>query len=146
MSDSLPCYRWKLTRLPHPWDSPRRNTGMGCHFLLQCRKVKTESEVAQSCLTLHDPTDCSLPGSSVHGIFQARGLERVVIASPLCTLFTAKVLNLLSVILLPFLHLLFATSLHPSEDPFPQHSAPSVHITPMSFMDSNPIFTSSLNS
>ena len=54
------------TRLPRPWDSPGKNTGVGCHFLLQCMKVKSESEVAQSCLTLSDPMDCSLPGSSVH--------------------------------------------------------------------------------
>ena len=60
---------------PHPWDSPGENTGVGCHFLLQCIKVKSESEVAQSCLTLPDPMDCSPPGSSVHGIFQARVLE-----------------------------------------------------------------------
>ena len=64
----------------HPWDSPGKNTGVGCHFLLQCRKVKSESEVAQSCLTLSDPVDCSLPGSSVHGIFQARVLEWGAIA------------------------------------------------------------------
>ena len=63
------------TRLPHPWDSPGKNTGVGHHFLLQCTKVKSESEVSQSCLTLSDPMDCSLPGSSVHGIFQARVLE-----------------------------------------------------------------------
>ena len=61
------------TRLSHPWDSPGKNTGVGCHFLLQCIKVK--SEVTQSCPTLSDPVDCSRPGSSVHGIFQARGLE-----------------------------------------------------------------------
>ena len=60
---------------PHPWDSPGKNTGAGCHFLLQRMKVKSESEVAQSCLTLSDPMDCSLPGSSVHGIFQAKVLE-----------------------------------------------------------------------
>ena len=59
-----------------PWDSPGKNTGVGCHFLLQCMKVKSESEVAQSCLTLSDPMDCSLLGSSVHGVFQARVLER----------------------------------------------------------------------
>ena len=53
-------------------DSPGKNAGVGCHFLLQCMKVKSESEVAQSCQTLRDPMDCSLPGSSVHGIFQAR--------------------------------------------------------------------------
>ena len=64
---------------PRPWDSPGKNTGVGCHFL-QCMKVKSESEVAQSCLTLHDPMDCSLPGSSIHGIFQARVLEWVAIA------------------------------------------------------------------
>ena len=62
-------------RLPRPWDSPGKNTGVGCHFLLQCMKVKSESEVAQPCPTLSDPKDCSLPGSSVHRIFQARVLE-----------------------------------------------------------------------
>ena len=67
------------TRLPHSWDSPGKNTGVGCHFLLQCMKVKSEREVAQSCLTL-DPMDCSLPGSSVHGICQTRVLEWVAIA------------------------------------------------------------------
>ena len=67
-------------RLPCPWDSPGKNTGVGCHFLLQCMKVKSESEVAQSCPTLSDPMDCSLTGSSVNGIFQARVLEWVAIA------------------------------------------------------------------
>ena len=62
------------------WDSPGKNTGVGCHFLLQCRKVKSEREVAQSCPTLRDPMDCSPPGSSVHGIFQARVLEWGAIA------------------------------------------------------------------
>ena len=66
--------------LLRPWDSPGKNTGVGCHFLLQCMKVKSENEVAQLCLTLHDPMDCSLPGSSVHGIFQARVLEWGAIA------------------------------------------------------------------
>ena len=60
---------------PRPWDSPGKNTGVGCHFLLQCIKVKSESDVAQSCPTLHYPMDCSPPGSSIHGIFQARALE-----------------------------------------------------------------------
>ena len=64
----------------HPWDSPGKYTGVGCHFLLQCMKVKSESEVAQSCPTLRNPMDCSLPGSSVHGISQARVLEWVAIA------------------------------------------------------------------
>ena len=71
--------RWQPTRLPHPWDSPGKNTGVGCHFLLQCMKVKSESELAQSCPTPSDPMDCSLPGSSVHGILQARILQWVVI-------------------------------------------------------------------
>ena len=61
-------HRRQPTRLPRPWDSPGKNTGVGCHFLLQSMKVKSESEAAQSCPTLHDPMDCSLPGSSVHGI------------------------------------------------------------------------------
>ena len=65
---------------PRPWDSPGKNTGVGCHFLLQCMKVKSESEVTQSCPTLSDPMDCSLPGSSIHGIFQARVLEWGAIA------------------------------------------------------------------
>ena len=65
---------------PHPWDSPGKNTGVGCLFLLQCIKVKSESEFAQSCLTLRDPMDCSLPGSSIHGIFQARVLKWGAIA------------------------------------------------------------------
>ena len=65
-------HRRQPTRLPHPWDSPSKNTGVGCHFLLQCMKVKRESEVSQLCPTLSDPMDCSLPGSSIHGIFQAR--------------------------------------------------------------------------
>ena len=68
-------HRRKPTRLPRPCDSPGKNTGVGCHFLLQCVKVKSEREVAQSCPTLNDPMDCSLPGSTVHGIFQARVLE-----------------------------------------------------------------------
>ena len=64
MSDCVQPHRWQPTRLPRPWDFPGKNTGVGCHFLLQCVKVKSESEVAQSCLTLSDPMDCSLPGSS----------------------------------------------------------------------------------
>ena len=63
------------TRLCHPWDSPGKNNGVGCHFLLRCMKVKSESEVAQSCPTLRDPMDCSPPGSSIRGILQARVLE-----------------------------------------------------------------------
>ena len=67
--------RRQPTRLSHPWDSLGKNTGAGCHFLLQCMKVKSQSELAQSCPTPSDPMDCSLPGSSVYGIFQARVLE-----------------------------------------------------------------------
>ena len=80
MSDSVQPHRQQPTRLPCPWDSPGKNTGVGCHFLLQSMKVKSESEVAQSCPTLSDPMHCSLPGSSVHGIFQARVLEWGAIA------------------------------------------------------------------
>ena len=75
VSDSVRPHRRQPTRPCCPWDSPGKNTGVGCHFLLQCMKVKSESEVTQSCPTLSDPMDCSLPGSSVHGIFQARVLE-----------------------------------------------------------------------
>ena len=75
VSDSSGPHRWQPTRLPCPWDSPGQNTGVGCHFLLQCVKVKSESEVAQSCPTLSNPMDCGPPGSSIHGIFQARELE-----------------------------------------------------------------------
>ena len=80
MSDSVRPHRRQPTRLLCSWDSPGKNTGVGCHFLLQCMKVKRKSEVTQSCSTLSDPMDCSLPGSSVHGIFQARVLEWVAIA------------------------------------------------------------------
>ena len=80
VSNSVRPHRRQPTRLPRPWDSPGKNTGAGCHFLLQCRKVKSESEVAQSCPTLSNPMDCSLPGSSVHEIFQARVLEWGAIA------------------------------------------------------------------
>ena len=80
MSDSVRPHRWQPTRLPRPWDSPSKNTGVGCHFLLQCMKMKSESEVAQLCPTLCDPVDCSPPGSSIHGIFQARVLEWGAIA------------------------------------------------------------------
>ena len=72
--------RRQPTRLPRPWDSPGKNTGVGCHFLLQGMKVKSQSEVTQSRPTLSDPMDCSLPGSSVHGIVQARVLEWGAIA------------------------------------------------------------------
>ena len=82
MSHSVRPHRRQPTRLPRPWDSPGKNTGVGGHFLLQCMKVKSESEVAQLCPTLHYPMDCSPPGSFAHGIFQARVLEWVPLPSP----------------------------------------------------------------
>ena len=84
MSDSVQPHRRQPTRFPRPWDSPGKNTGVGCHFLLHCMKVKSQSEVAQSCPTLSDPMDCSPPGSSIHGIFQARVLEWGAIAFSAC--------------------------------------------------------------
>ena len=84
MSHSVRPHRWQPTRLPHPWGSPGKNTGVGCHFLLSCMKVKSESEVAQSCPTLSNPMDCSPPGSSIRGIFQARVLDWVAIAFSVC--------------------------------------------------------------
>ena len=71
MSDSVRPHRQQPTRLRRPWDSPGKNCGVGCHFLLQCMQVKSESESE----AVSDPMDCSLPGSSIHGIFQARVLE-----------------------------------------------------------------------
>ena len=88
--DSVRPHRRQPTRLHSPWDSPGKNSGVGCHFL-QCMKVKSESEVAQLCPTLHDPMNCSLPGFSVYGIFQARVLEWVAIAFS-----TLKAINILS--------------------------------------------------
>ena len=84
MSNSVLPHRWQPIRLPCPWDFPGKNSGVGCHFLLQWMKVKSESEVAESFLTLSDPMDCSLPGSSVHVIFQARVLEWVPLPCLLC--------------------------------------------------------------
>ena len=79
MSSSVRPHRQQPTRLPRPWDSPGKNTGVGCHFLLQCMKVKGGSEVTQSCPTLSDPMDCSLPGSSAHGVFQVLEWDAITI-------------------------------------------------------------------
>ena len=79
---TTPNHRQQPARLPHPWDSPGKNTGVGCHFLLQCMKVKSEREVTQSCPTLSDPMDWSLPSSSIHGIFQAKYWSGVPLPSP----------------------------------------------------------------
>ena len=102
MSDSMQPHRRQPTRLPRPWDSPGKNTGVGCHFLLQCVKVRSESEVAQLCLTLSDPMDCSLPGSSVHGIFQARVLEWGAIALYYIFIYLLLYTLFLKSIVLPF--------------------------------------------
>ena len=75
MSNSLRPQRRQPTRLPHPWDSAGNNTEVGCHFIVQCMKVKSESEVAQLCPSPSDPMDCSPPGFSVHGIFQAKEMS-----------------------------------------------------------------------
>ena len=80
-------HRWQPTRLPYPWDSPDKNTGVGCHFLLQCMKVKSKSEITQSCPTLQDPVDYSLSGSSARRIFQARVLEWGAIAFSRATVY-----------------------------------------------------------
>jgi len=80
VSVSVQPHRWQPTGLSHPWDFPGKNTGVGCHSLLPCMEVKSESEVAQLCPTLRDPMDCSPPGSSIHGICQARVLEWGAIA------------------------------------------------------------------
>ena len=103
MSDPVQPQRWQPTRLHHPWDSPGKNTGVGCRFLLQCMKVKSEKEVAQSCPTLSDPIDCSLPGSYVHRIFQARVLEWGAIAFSVFKAYTSsnKVSSLAFVFTIP---------------------------------------------
>ena len=107
VSDSVRPPRRQPTWLPCLWDSPGQNTGVGCHFLLQCMKVKSESELAQSCLTPSDPMDCSPPGPSIHEIFQARVLEWGAIALSLeqyimphfkvCKLAISSAWNVLSV-------------------------------------------------
>ena len=98
MSDSAQPDREEPTRLPCHWDSPGKNTGMACHFLLQFRKVKNESELIQSCLTLSHPMDCRPPGSPVHGIFQARVLEWAVIAFSSISLYLSTFQNCTSVV------------------------------------------------
>ena len=83
-------YRWQPTRLLCPWDSPGKNTGVGCHFLLQCMEVKSESEVAQSCPTPSDTMDCSLPGSPIHGISRQEYWSGVPLPSAVYSIFNEK--------------------------------------------------------
>ena len=120
MSNSVRPHRRQPTRIRHPWDSPGKNTGVGCHFLLQCMKVKSESEVAQSCLTLSDSMDCSPPGSSVHGIFQARVLEWGAIAFSVSSLSHTANFYWLSMLHM-VVYMLPCYSLHSSH---PLHSLP----------------------
>ena len=94
MSDSVQPHRRQPTRLPRPWDSPGKNTGVGGHFLLQCMKVKSESEVTQLCLTLHDPRDCRLPGSSIHGISRQEYWSGLPLPSPHPYMTTGKTIVL----------------------------------------------------
>ena len=139
MSDSVRPHRWQPTRLPRLWESPGKNTGVGCHFLLQCNKVKSESEVAQSCPTLRDPMDCSLPGSSIHGIFEARVLEWVAIAFSKITAASAKLVEVLSNLALSsvqFRYSVVSDSLQPHEA---QHAKPPcLSPTPGVHSDSRP--------
>ena len=141
MSDSVRPHGRQPIRLRRPWDSSGKNTGAGCHFLLQCMKVKSESEVTQSCPTVSDPMDCSLPGSSIHGIFQARVLEWGAIAfsskttthsqfsSSLMILaqFTSRVLPVPNHYMLVFLRV---SSLFFSSYSFPKSSNSISHLIP----------------
>ena len=121
MSDSVWPHRRQPTRLSRPWDSPGKNTGVGCHFLFQCMKVKSESEVAWSCRTLSDSMDCSLPGSSVHGIFQAEVLEwgAIAFSSWLSLSLSNSFLTLQTVACLVPLSMQFSRQEYWSELPFP---------------------------
>ena len=134
MSDSVQPHRRQPAKLSHPWGSPGKNTGVGCHFLLQYMKVKGECEVAQSCLTLSNPMDCSLPGSSAHGIFQARVLEWGVIAfsateseTPPNHLILCHTLLLLSSIL-PSISVFSKESVHPIR--WPKYWSFSINLSP----------------
>ena len=115
---TLQSHRWQPTRLPRPWDPLGKNTGVGCHFLLQCRKVRHESEVAQSCPTPIDPTDCNLPGSYVHGICQTRVLEWAAIDFSITN--SRSLLKLMSIkLVMPSNHLILCHPLLLSPSIFP---------------------------
>ena len=92
MSNSVQPQGLKPTRLLCPWNSPGKNTGVGCHFFLQCVKVKSESEFAQSCPTPSDPMDCSPPGSSVHGFSRQEYWSELPLPSPFLILDCSKIL------------------------------------------------------
>ena len=83
VSDSVRPHRRQPTRLPRPWDSPGKNTGVGCHFLLQCRKVKRKSEVAQSCPTLATPWTAAYQAPPPMGFFRQEYWSGVPLPSPL---------------------------------------------------------------
>ena len=143
MSDSVRPHRQQATRLPRPWDSPGKNTGVGCHFLLQYMKVKSESEVAQSCPTPSDPMDCSPPGSSIF-LFPTLS-PSFILFSPLLS-FPSLLLSLLPSLspffpfLLPFLSLFFP--------PFFVHYMSWTHVLDPSLFHVKPYFivTSSFQS
>jgi len=99
MSDSVGPHRQQPTTLPRTWDSPGKNTGVGCHLLLQCMKIKNEREAAQSCPTLSDPMDCSLPGFSVHGFSRQEYWSGVPLPSP-----TSHVPSVIVVIIHSFIY------------------------------------------
>ena len=94
VSDSMRPHRQQPMRLPRPWDSPGKNTGVGCHFLLQCMKVKSESEVTQSCLTLCDPMDCSPPGSPSMGVSRQEYWSGVPLPPPHLVIMELQIRNL----------------------------------------------------
>jgi len=115
VSDSVQPHRWQPTRLPRPWDSPGKNTGVGCHFLLQSRKVKSESEVVRSCATPSDPMDCSLPGSSIHGIFHKStgvGCHCLLCYNGWAQLKVHLPLSCVTILILPYLHFFFLIEAH----------------------------------
>ena len=124
MYDSVRSHLRQPTRLPRPWHSPGKNTGVGCHFLLQCMKVKSESEVAQSYLTLSDPMDCSLPGSSVNGFSRQEYWSGVPLPSPVLT-FLAHVFLICHGITSLFIYSLknILTTLHALEKEMATHSS-----------------------
>ena len=118
MSHSVQAHRWQPTRLCRPWDSPGKNTGVGCHFLLQCMKVKSESEVTQWCPTLSNPMDCSLPGSSAHGIFQARVLEWGAIYSFIIPLIEPTNYNMCILLIIVYYKIVFSNFSDNARDNF----------------------------